>query len=70
MSLRADLTRVLAEARDRAIAAGTIAVAADAALPPIGLAPTGALLEVAADVLGLQGFTADQALELRLARDR
>ena len=36
----------------------------------IGLAPTGALLEVAADVLGLQGFTADQALELRLARDR
>ena len=36
----------------------------------IGLAPTGALLEVAADTLGLQGFTADQALELRLARDR
>jgi glutamate formiminotransferase len=36
----------------------------------IGLAPTGALLEVAADALGLQGFTADQALELRLSRDR
>ena len=36
----------------------------------IGLAPTGALLEVAADALGLQGFSADQALELRLARDR
>jgi arginyl-tRNA synthetase len=37
MSLRADLTRVLADARDRAIAAGEIAVPADAALPPIGL---------------------------------
>ncbi len=36
----------------------------------IGLAPTGALLEVAADTLGLRGFTPDQALELRLARDR
>ncbi|MGH2429878.1 MAG: glutamate formimidoyltransferase [Candidatus Limnocylindria bacterium] len=36
----------------------------------IGLAPTGALLEVAADALGLHGFSADQALELRLARDR
>jgi glutamate formiminotransferase / 5-formyltetrahydrofolate cyclo-ligase len=36
----------------------------------IGLAPTGALLEVAADALGLQGFSADQALELRIARDR
>lgn len=36
----------------------------------IGLAPTGALLEVAADALGLRDFTADQALELRLARDR
>lgn len=34
----------------------------------IGLAPTGALLEVAADVLGLHEFSADQALELRLAR--
>jgi glutamate formiminotransferase len=36
----------------------------------IGLAPTGALLEVAADALGLVDFTSDQALELRLARDR
>jgi glutamate formiminotransferase len=36
----------------------------------IGLAPTGALLEVAADALGLTEFSADQALELRLARDR
>ena len=36
----------------------------------IGLAPTAALLEVAADALTLRGFTPDQALELRLARDR
>jgi glutamate formiminotransferase / 5-formyltetrahydrofolate cyclo-ligase len=36
----------------------------------IGLAPTGALLEVAADSLGLMDFTPDQALELRLAKDR
>ena len=36
----------------------------------IGLAPTAALLEVAADALGLKGFTPDQALELRIARDR
>lgn len=36
----------------------------------IGLAPTGALLEVAADALRLRDFSADQALELRLARER
>ena len=36
----------------------------------IGLAPTGALLEVTADALGLRDFSVDQALELRLARDR
>ena len=36
----------------------------------IGLAPTGALLAVAADALGLRGFSDDQALELRIARDR
>jgi glutamate formiminotransferase len=36
----------------------------------IGLAPTAALLEVAADALRLSDFSADQALELRLARDR
>jgi glutamate formiminotransferase len=34
----------------------------------IGLAPTAALLEVAADALNMPAFTADQALELRLAR--
>ncbi len=36
----------------------------------IGLAPTAALLEVAADALVMPGFSPDQALELRLARDR
>jgi glutamate formiminotransferase len=36
----------------------------------IGLAPTGALLEVSADALGLRDFSPDQALELRLARER
>lgn len=36
----------------------------------IGLAPAGALLEVTADALGLRDFSPDQALELRLARDR
>lgn len=36
----------------------------------IGLAPAGALLDVAAGALGLMDFSADQALELRLARDR
>ena len=36
----------------------------------IGLAPAGALLEVAADSLALRDFNADQVLELRLAKDR
>jgi len=36
----------------------------------IGLAPAEALLEVAADALGLRNFGPEQALELRLARDR
>jgi glutamate formiminotransferase len=36
----------------------------------IGLAPTAALLEVSADALGLVDFSPDQALELRLTRDR
>jgi len=36
----------------------------------IGLAPAGALLEVAAESLALRGFNADQVLELRLAKDR
>jgi glutamate formiminotransferase len=35
----------------------------------IGLAPTGALLEVAEDALGLRSFSPDQALELRLAKN-
>ena len=37
MSLRADLGRSLADARDRAIAAGDVAIPAGAALPEIGL---------------------------------
>jgi glutamate formiminotransferase len=36
----------------------------------IGLAPTAALLEVSADALNMRGFSPDQALELRLARER
>ena len=36
----------------------------------VGLAPTGALLEVASDALRLREFSPEQALELRLARDR
>jgi len=36
----------------------------------IGLAPAAALLDAAAESLGLKGFSADQALELRLARER
>jgi glutamate formiminotransferase len=36
----------------------------------IGLAPTAALLEVTADALNMRGFSPDQALELRLARER
>ncbi len=36
----------------------------------IGLAPTAALLEVVADALRLRSFSSDQALELRLAKDR
>ena len=36
----------------------------------IGLAPTGALLAVSADALGLRDFSPDQALELRLAKER
>ena len=37
MSLRADLTRALADARDRAIADGTLTVASEAVLPEVGL---------------------------------
>ncbi|MFN2484472.1 MAG: glutamate formimidoyltransferase [Candidatus Limnocylindria bacterium] len=36
----------------------------------VGLAPTEALLAVAGETLRLRNFSADQALELRLARDR
>ena len=36
----------------------------------VGLAPTDALLSVAGEVLRLRDFSADQALELRLARER
>ena len=36
----------------------------------VGLAPTGALLEVASDALRLREFSPEQALELRLARER
>ena len=36
----------------------------------IGLAPTAALLEVVADALPLPGLSPDQALELRLTRER
>jgi len=37
MSLRDDLVHAIAEARDRAIAAGTLAIPADTALPAIGM---------------------------------
>jgi glutamate formiminotransferase len=63
---RTGIARVVNEIRRLARASGTDIDHCEL----IGLAPTGALLEVAADTLGLRGFTADQALELRLARDR
>jgi arginyl-tRNA synthetase len=37
MSLRTEITRAIADARDRAVASGALAVREDAALPPIGL---------------------------------
>ena len=37
MTVRADLTRAIAEARDRAISVGALSIPADAALPAIGL---------------------------------
>ncbi|HEX2844018.1 MAG TPA: arginine--tRNA ligase, partial [Candidatus Limnocylindria bacterium] len=37
MSLRADLTRALAGARDRAIADGSLPVAPGTELPPVGI---------------------------------
>jgi glutamate formiminotransferase len=60
------IPRVVHEVRRLAHQAGTDIDHAEL----IGLAPTGALLEVAADALGLRGFSADQALELRLASER
>jgi glutamate formiminotransferase len=63
---RTGIARVVREIRRLAAGAG---VAIDHC-ELIGLAPTGALLEVAAEGLGLRDFSPDQALELRLARDR
>jgi glutamate formiminotransferase / 5-formyltetrahydrofolate cyclo-ligase len=63
---RTGITAVVREVRRLAREAGTDVDHCEL----IGLAPTGALLEVAADALGLADFSADQALELRLARDR
>jgi glutamate formiminotransferase / 5-formyltetrahydrofolate cyclo-ligase len=63
---RTGITDVVREVRRLAREAGTDVDHCEL----IGLAPTAALLEVAADALGLADFTADQALELRLARDR
>ncbi len=63
---RTGIARVVREIRRMALEAGTDIDHCEL----IGLAPTAALLEVAADALSLRDFTADQALELRLARDR
>ena len=63
---RTGIAAVVNEVRRLAVEAGTDIDHCEL----IGLAPTGALLDVAADALRLRDFTADQALELRLARDR
>jgi glutamate formiminotransferase len=63
---RTGITAVVREIRRLAREAGTDIDHCEL----VGLAPTGALLEVAADALGLADFTPDQALELRIARDR
>ncbi len=63
---RTGIPTVVAEVRRLARQAGTDVDHAEL----IGLAPTGALLEVAADALTLRGFSPDQALELRLAQER
>ena len=63
---RTGITAVVREVRRLAREAGTDIDHCEL----IGLAPTGALLEVSADALGLRDFTPDQALELRIARDR
>jgi glutamate formiminotransferase len=61
---RTGIARVVREIRRLAAQAGTDIDHCEL----IGLAPTGALLEVAADALDLRGFSPDQALELRLTR--
>ena len=63
---RTGISRVVREIRHLAREAGTDIHHCEL----IGLAPTGALLEVSADALGLRDFSPDQALELRLARER
>jgi glutamate formiminotransferase len=63
---RTGISRVVREIRRLALEAGTDIDHCEL----IGLAPTGALLEVAADALGLRHFSPDQALELRLTRER
>ncbi len=63
---RSGIARVVRVIRRMALEAGTDIDHCEL----IGLAPAAALLEVAADALMLRDFSADQALELRLARDR
>jgi glutamate formiminotransferase len=63
---RTGLPAVVREVRRLARQAGTDIDHAEL----IGLAPTAALLEVAADALQMPAFSPDQALELRLARER
>jgi glutamate formiminotransferase / 5-formyltetrahydrofolate cyclo-ligase len=63
---RTGIARVVNEVRHLARQAGTDIDHCEL----IGLAPAGALLDVAADTLRLRNFNPDQALELRLARDR
>jgi glutamate formiminotransferase / 5-formyltetrahydrofolate cyclo-ligase len=63
---RTGIAAVVREVRRLARAAGTDIDHCEL----IGLAPTGALLEVSAEALGLHNFSIDQALELRIARDR
>jgi glutamate formiminotransferase len=63
---RTGISRAVREIRRLALEAGTDIDHCEL----IGLAPTAALLEVAANALGLRNFSPDQALELRLARDR
>ena len=63
---RTGIPRVVREIRRMALENGTDVDHCEL----IGLAPTAALLEVSADTLGLRSFSVDQALELRLSRDR